>query len=127
MIRILIADDREIVRQGLGVILAHAEGIEVAGYAADGQEAIERAAALEPDVVLMDLKLPRLNGIRATRQIVQQHPQVKVVVLTTYSADEWVFDAIRAGASGYLLKGGPCPRKPHHLRDYLPTSAWLPL
>jgi DNA-binding NarL/FixJ family response regulator len=104
MTRVLIVDDQDIVRQGLGVILSHAEGVEVAGYAADGQEALEQVNALPPDVVLMDLKMPRLNGIHATARITREHPGVKVVVLTTYDADEWLFDAIRAGASGYLLK-----------------------
>lgn len=103
-IRVLIVDDQDVVRHGLGVILSHQAGIEVAGYAADGQEALEQAAALQPDVALMDLKMPRMNGIQATRQITRQFPAVKVVALTTYDGDEWVFDAIRAGASGYLLK-----------------------
>lgn len=103
-IRVLVVDDQDVVRHGLGVILSHQAGIEVAGYAADGQEALEQAAALRPDVALMDLKMPRMNGIQATRQITRQFPAVKVVALTTYDGDEWVFDAIRAGASGYLLK-----------------------
>jgi DNA-binding NarL/FixJ family response regulator len=104
MIRVLVVDDQDIVRHGLGVILAHQPGIEVSGYAADGIEALELVAARPPDVALMDLKMPRLNGIHATRQIVDRYPAVKVVVLTTYDTDEWLFDAIRAGASGYLLK-----------------------
>jgi DNA-binding NarL/FixJ family response regulator len=104
MTRVLIVDDQDIVRQGLGVILTHAEGVEVAGYAADGLEALAQVAALRPDVVLMDLKMPRLNGIQATARLTREHPGVKVVVLTTYDADEWLFDAIRAGARGYLLK-----------------------
>jgi len=104
MIRVLIVDDQDIVRQGLGVILRHQPGIEVAGYAADGLEALELIPTRRPDVALMDLKMPRLNGIRATRRIAEQYPGVKVVVLTTYDTDEWLFDAIRAGARGYLLK-----------------------
>lgn len=104
MTRVLIVDDQAIVRRGLGVILQHQPGIEVVGCAADGQEALEQVAVTAPDVVLMDLKMPRLNGIQATARIVEQHPAVKVVVLTTYDSEEWVFDAIRAGASGYLLK-----------------------
>jgi len=104
MIRVLVVDDQDIVRHGLGVILAHQPGIEVLGYAADGVEALEQVAAQPPDVALMDLKMPRLNGIHATRQIVERYPDVKVVVLTTYDTDEWLFDAIRAGARGYLLK-----------------------
>ena len=102
--RVLIVDDQDIVRQGLGVVLRHQADIEVVGAAADGQEAVERVAELRPDVVLMDLKMPRMNGIQATRQITQEFPGVKVVVLTTYDGDEWVFDAVRAGACGYLLK-----------------------
>ena len=104
MIRVLIVDDQDIVCKGLGVILGHQPDIAVAGYAANGQEAVARVDELHPDVVLMDLKMPILNGIQATRQIARRYPAVKVVVLTTYDGDEWVFDAIRAGACGYLLK-----------------------
>jgi DNA-binding NarL/FixJ family response regulator len=104
MIGVLVVDDQDIVRHGLGVILAHQPGIEVVGYAADGVDALEQVAHCQPDVALMDLKMPRLNGIHATRQIVDRHPAVKVLVLTTYDTDEWLFDAIRAGACGYLLK-----------------------
>lgn len=103
-LRVLVVDDQDVVRHGLGVILSHQLGIEVAGFAANGQEAVEQVTALKPDVVLMDLKMPRMNGIQATRQITKHHPATKIVVLTTYDDDEWVFDAIRAGASGYLLK-----------------------
>ena len=104
MIRVLICDDQDVVRKGLQIILTHSEGIEVVGTAVDGEDAINQAAALKPDVVLMDLKMPKLNGIHATRRIVAALPQTKVLVLTTYDGDDWVFDAIRAGASGYLLK-----------------------
>ncbi|MCB8945063.1 MAG: response regulator transcription factor [Ardenticatenaceae bacterium] len=104
MIRVLICDDQDIVRKGLQIILRHSEGIEVVGTAVDGEDAVQQAAVLKPDVVLMDLKMPKLNGIHATRRIVAALPQTKVVVLTTYDGDDWVFDAIRAGASGYLLK-----------------------
>ncbi|HEY53126.1 MAG TPA: response regulator transcription factor [Caldilineae bacterium] len=103
-IRVLITDDQDIVRQGLSVILKHQPGMEVVGTAANGREAVRLVEQVRPDVVLMDLKMPEMNGVLATREIVSQHPEVKVVVLTTYDADEWVFDAIRAGASGYLLK-----------------------
>jgi DNA-binding NarL/FixJ family response regulator len=103
-IRVLIVDDQNIVRQGLDVILRHTPGIAVAGMAADGQETLDQMPHAQPDVVLMDLKMPRLNGVQATRKIMRSYPDVKVVVLTTYDADEWVFDAIRAGAQGYLLK-----------------------
>jgi DNA-binding NarL/FixJ family response regulator len=104
MIRVLVVDDQDIVRNGLGVILAHQPGIAIAGYAADGIEALEQVGRCRPDVALMDLKMPRLNGIHATRQIIDRYPAVKVLVLTTYDTDEWIFDAIRAGACGYLLK-----------------------
>ncbi len=103
-IRVLVADDQAIVRQGLEVILGFEPDLAVVGVATDGAEAVMLAVELRPDVVLMDLKMPRLNGVQATRQITQQLPAVKVLVLTTYDADEWVFDAIRAGACGYLLK-----------------------
>ncbi|MFQ5400497.1 MAG: response regulator [Anaerolineae bacterium] len=104
MIRVLICDDQEVVRKGLHIILSHSEGIEVIGTAENGEVCVRRAAELKPDVVLMDLKMPKLNGVHATRRIRHALPDTKVVVLTTYDADEWVFDAIRAGASGYLLK-----------------------
>ena len=104
VVHVLIADDQAIVRQGLAVILGYEPDIAVAGFAVNGEEAIALAAELKPDVVLMDLKMPTLNGIHATRRIVQQLPGVKVLVLTTYDGDEWLFDALRAGACGYLLK-----------------------
>jgi CheY-like chemotaxis protein len=88
-IRVLIVDDQAVVRHGLGVILSHRPDIEVVGFAADGQEALEQTETQRPDVVLMDLKMPRMNGIQATRQLVRQHPTIKVVVLTTYDGDEW--------------------------------------
>ena len=107
MIRILICDDQEVVREGLRVILSSAPNLEVVGVAQDGAEALELVSQTRPDLVLMDLKMPGLNGIQATRQIRNHYPQVRVLVLTTYDADEWVFDAIRSGAAGYLLKDTP--------------------
>ena len=107
MIRVLICDDQDIVRQGLEVILNKASNIEVVGTAEDGAEALELIPQIQPDIVLMDLKMPGMNGIVATQRICDQFPEVKVLVLTTYDADEWVFDAIRSGASGYLLKDTP--------------------
>ena len=102
--RILIADDQDIIRTGLTIILNHESDLEVVGQAADGVEAVEMARQLQPDVVLMDIKMPRLNGIQATRQIVATLPKTQVIILTTYDNDDWVFDGIRAGAVGYLLK-----------------------
>jgi two-component system, NarL family, response regulator LiaR len=107
MIRVFLCDDQDLILEGLQAILKTAPGIEVVGSAQDGAEALERIPQARPDVVLMDLKMPGMNGIQATRQIRAQFPQVKVLVLTTYDADEWVFDAIRAGAAGYLLKDAP--------------------
>lgn len=105
MIKILICDDQMMVREGLKTILNNAEaGLEVVGTAQDGAEALELIPERQPDLVLMDLKMPVVNGVQATRQIRQKYPRVRVLVLTTYDADDWVFDAIRAGADGYLLK-----------------------
>ena len=102
--KIIICDDQAVVRDGLELLLKLERDIEVVATAADGAEAVELAARHQPDLMLMDLKMPGTNGIEATRQIRARYPQVKVLVLTTYDDDEWVFDAIRAGASGYLLK-----------------------
>jgi DNA-binding NarL/FixJ family response regulator len=107
MIRVLICDDQDLVREGLAAILGTAAGIEVAGVAGDGLEAVELVEQRRPDVVLMDLNMPGVNGIQATRMIRERFPDVRVLALTTYDADEWVFDAIRAGAAGYLLKDTP--------------------
>ena len=103
-IRVLVVDDQRIVRQGLTTILKYEPGIEVAGQAADGLQAVELVGELAPDVVLMDLKMPRLGGIPATRRICRQWPETQVIILTTYDADDLVFEGIKAGAKGYLLK-----------------------
>ncbi len=107
MIRVLICDDQEVVREGLQVMLRGASEIKVVGTAADGAAAVARLDATRPDVVLMDLRMPGVNGIQATREIRQRRPGARVLVLTTYDADEWVFDAIRSGAAGYVLKDTP--------------------
>ncbi len=103
-LRLLIADDQPLIRRALAMILASEPGIEVVGQAADGLEAIEMALATSPDVVIMDLQMPRASGVVATREITAQRPQTRVVVLTTFDHDDLVFDAIRAGAQAYLLK-----------------------
>ncbi len=106
-IRVLICDDQDLVRDGLQAILSVAPGIEVVGEASNGDQALEMVEAHSPDVVLMDLKMPATNGITATRNITNRFADVKVLVLTTYDAPEWVDDAIKAGAAGYLLKDAP--------------------
>jgi DNA-binding NarL/FixJ family response regulator len=106
-IRVILCDDQEIVTEGLQVILSTVPSVEVVGVAHDGADLLPLVARLQPDVVLMDLKMPGVNGIQATRQLREQYPAVRVLVLTTYADDEWVFDAIRAGAAGYLLKETP--------------------
>jgi DNA-binding NarL/FixJ family response regulator len=103
-IRVLVADDQTLVREGLVTLLGLIPGIEVAGAARDGEEAIELAASLRPDVVLMDLRMPRVDGVEATRRLAGAGPTPRVVVLTTYADDESIFAALQAGALGYLTK-----------------------
>jgi DNA-binding NarL/FixJ family response regulator len=103
-IRVLVADDQRVVREGLGTLLALLDGIQVVGTAADGEEAVELAAQLHPDVVLMDLRMPRCDGVEATRRLREHDPNIKVLMLTTYADDRSVIDALRAGARGYLTK-----------------------
>jgi DNA-binding NarL/FixJ family response regulator len=105
MIRVLICDDQAVVVDGLEMILSSDPEIEVVALAYDGYQAVQKAAALHPDLVLMDLNMPGMNGIQATQEITQRLPATRVLVLTTFGDDEWVFEAIRSGAAGYLLKG----------------------
>lgn len=102
-VRVVVVDDQELVRTGFAMILERA-GMTVVGQAADGVEAVELARSTRPDVVLMDVRMPRLDGIEATRQLVAELPAVKVLALTTFDLDEYVYAAVRAGASGFLLK-----------------------
>jgi DNA-binding NarL/FixJ family response regulator len=101
---VLAADDQRVIREGLALLLGLLPEVEVVGTAADGEEALTMAAALHPDVVLMDLRMPRCDGVEATRRLREQAPQVRVIVLTTYADDRSVIDALQAGARGYLTK-----------------------
>ena len=104
LIKILIVDDHEVVRDGLVMMLGRQDDFVVAGEAKNGLEAVEKTRELQPDVILMDLRMPELDGVGAMSQIRAENPDVKFIVLTTYDTDEYIFDAINAGAKGYLLK-----------------------
>jgi DNA-binding NarL/FixJ family response regulator len=103
-VRVLVVDDDKLMRAGLRAVLSSDEGIEVVGEAADGRAAIESAGRLEPDVVLMDVRMPEMDGITATREVLASSPEVRVVIVTTFEEDDYVFGALAAGASGFLLK-----------------------
>src|SRR5580700_741574 len=107
MIRVLLADDQALVRGGFRLILDAEPDIEVIAEAADGNQAVKNAIATRPDLVLMDIRMPVLDGIQATRQLVPQLPSTRVVMLTTFDLDDYIVDAFRAGASGFLLKTAP--------------------
>jgi DNA-binding NarL/FixJ family response regulator len=106
VIRVLVVDDQALVRAGVAMLLKTAGGFEVVGEAADGHEAVRAADRLRPDVVLMDLRMPRTDGIEATRQILDRQPAVRVLVLTTFADDANIYGALGAGAVGYLVKDG---------------------
>ena len=107
MVKILVCDDQEMVCEGLRVILSAVADFQVVATAQDGEEAIEAAARFAPDVILMDLKMPRMNGVQAIRILRERYPRMRVLVLTTYDDDEWLFEALQSGAAGYLLKDTP--------------------
>jgi DNA-binding NarL/FixJ family response regulator len=115
-IRVLVADDHQIVRDGLNALLGALDGIEVVGLAADGVDAVHLVEERTPDVVVMDIQMPRLDGLEATRRITARHAGVKVVMLTMNEDDETVLAAIRGGASGYLLKGSGAEEVEHAIR-----------
>ena len=104
MIRVLVVDDQPLVRSGFRMVLEERPDLELVGEAADGAEALELARELDPDVILMDVRMPNLDGVEATRQLVESGTRARILVLTTFDLDEYVYAAIRAGASGFLLK-----------------------
>lgn len=103
-VRLLLVDDQRLMREGLRTLLELEPGLVVAGEASNGQEALARYAELQPDVVLMDVRMPVLDGVEATRRLIARHPAARVIILTTFDDDEYVFEGLRAGALGYLLK-----------------------
>jgi DNA-binding NarL/FixJ family response regulator len=117
VIRVVLADDQTLVREGLTLMLGLMGGIEVVGVAADGEEAVAAVAAERPDVALLDLRMPRLDGVEATRRIRESLPDVEIVVLTTYADDESVMSALRAGARGYLTKDASSEEIERAIRD----------
>ena len=104
-VKLLVVDDHTLFREGVVALLNSVPEIEVVGMAEDGQQAVEMAAKVQPDVILMDIQMPKINGIAATRQIINDHPDMGVIVLTMFEDDDSVFAAMRAGARGYILKG----------------------
>ena len=115
-IRVLLADDQALLRMGFRLVLDAEDDLDVVGEAADGQAAVTMTDALQPDVVLMDVRMPRLNGIEATERIITQHPECRVLILTTFDLDEYAFSGLRAGASGFLLKDTPPGDLVHAIR-----------
>jgi DNA-binding NarL/FixJ family response regulator len=106
-VRVLVVDDQRLMRDGIASLLEIQAGIEVVGMASNGQEAIEKALALHPDVILMDVRMPGMDGVAATGQVLRQLPTCRILMLTTFDDDEYIIDALQAGASGYLLKDIP--------------------
>lgn len=125
-ISVLVVDDHRVVRAGLIALLRQWPDIDVVGEAGDGQEAIERAAELEPDVVLMDLQMPVMDGVEATKRIVEETPTTAVLILTTFDDDELIWEGIRAGARGYMLKDAPPDQLVEGLRTVASGHALLP-
>ncbi|MEV6567682.1 response regulator transcription factor [Streptomyces kronopolitis] len=123
--RVVVADDQTVVREGIVMLLGLLPGIEVVGSAADGEEAVRLVAGLAPDVVLMDLRMPRCDGVEATRRIRAEHPGTQVVVLTTYADDDSLFPALQAGARGYLTKDADGDEIVRAIADVLSGDAGL--
>jgi DNA-binding NarL/FixJ family response regulator len=117
VIRVVLADDQTLVREGLTLMLGLMDGVEVVGVAADGEEAVAAVEQTSPDVALLDLRMPRVDGVEATRRLRERSPEVEVVVLTTYADDESVMSALRAGARGYLTKDASSEEIEKAIRD----------
>ena len=124
-IRVLIADDQPVVRDGLAMLLGLIDDIEIVATASDGIEAVERARSELPDIVLMDLRMPRLEGAEATRQILAALPDTRVLVLTTYADDDFLFPALQAGARGYLTKDATAEEIEHAIRALIAGQTHL--
>jgi len=124
-IRVLLADDQQLMREGLRVLLDLTPDIRVVGEAGNGAEAVERVQALQPDVVLMDVRMPGLDGVAATRRLHKACPDVKVIILTTFDDDEYVFEGLRAGAVGYLLKDVPSEQLAEAIRAAARGEAFI--
>lgn len=124
-IRVLLVDDQALFREGLHTLLSVWPDLEVVGEAGNGQEALDAAARLKPDVVLMDLRMPVLDGVAATRRLLEKMPQVKIIVLTTFDDDDHVFDGLRAGAVGYLLKDVPSEKLVEAIRAAAAGQSFL--
>lgn len=105
MIKLLIADDQALIRQSLQIVLNNRPDLEVIDVACDGQEVLRSVRRQRPDVILMDIRMPKLDGVQCTKQIKENYPEVKIIILTTFDDDEYIFNALKYGASGYLLKG----------------------
>ena len=105
MIKVLIADDQELIRESLGIILSSFEDIEVVASASDGEEVLDKLKTSLPDVILMDVRMPVLDGVLCTKRVKELYSDIKIIILTTFDDDEFIFSALKYGASGYLLKG----------------------
>lgn len=125
MIEVLVADDHTLVRQGLAQLLDAEPDIRVVDQAADGEQACERAKLLRPDIVLMDIHMPRLDGIEATRRLVREHPEMSVIILTMYGDEQHLFEAVKAGAKGYVLKDADPKQLLETIRAAYRGEAWL--
>ncbi|KAK1182618.1 response regulator transcription factor [Streptomyces sp. NBS 14/10] len=124
-VRVLVVDDQIMVREGIVLLLGLLPGIEVVGSAGDGEEALRLVAEVSPDVALMDLRMPRCDGVEATRRIRAEHPATQVVVVTTYADDEWLFPALKAGARGYVTKDADAEEIARAIEDVMSGQAGL--